>query len=507
MLGLGLGLDKLTQLGSGVASGDTSNGYRFATNYSHPMLVKGSATTSGKEYNITRIATKTPNYTQTNPRLLFTNFYVDQTGASSPEHGPGNSLLIEAAGLEISNTVYPLTFNGEDSITLEDGGWIWSDPIEGVTLAANATLYYWTATKTEVGAYSVGGYRPRGSTFDRASTGASSFAANIASRTLPSSASSGLYMYGPIACIAQGWEAAGSPPVPLVVGDSIAWSQNEDARSSDARGNRGYIQRGLDDSTSSTRMAFGLFAVPGTRLSNLSNTTGEWKLRYNALKAVGWPFTIILSEMGVNSIAGLGSAQLLSDHDSAMDFCHSMGNKLVVQTTLTPKTDSDTSQWTTLAGQTVNSINRVDTGERGALNDYILSGGKNDRYIDLRSYFFSTGSPPDNSKWKLRTFTSTLQSAVSSGTSISLAAAPDPGALLVIEPSTSNAEQVVVNSVTGTGPYTVNIFGAITKTHSSGATVTEAPTSDGTHPSTTVHIAASAGIIAAKNAGIFDGVT
>ncbi|WP_062236362.1 hypothetical protein [Aureimonas sp. N4] len=142
-------------------------------------------------------------------------------------------------------------------------------------------------------------------------------------------------------------------------------------------------------------------------------------------------------------------------------------------------------------------------GYKDQVNTRIRNGigasGGPDALLDLAALCSDADSGP--SKYKLRSFTSSLTSASAVGaTTLVMADKPDVDETFVIEPGTANVEPVPtqnfpfkVVSVTGSGPYTVTITGGtLTLAHPVGSVIRATNCNDETHPTTPIHKEAAA---------------
>src|SRR5690606_608861 len=159
-------------------------------------------------------------------------------------------------------------------------------------LPANSTFYIGVADFIAEGGSRIFGYLNTTALGDYRATGSTTRSGFLTSGN--PSALGPSSTYGPIAIVGKGWAAAGRPPVPLVVGDSIGFGGNDNFNVSNGRGVRGYINRGLDDGEASDRVAYGNFCCPGEALANVVGTDGDWAKRRAVLAEVGFPFTSIL---------------------------------------------------------------------------------------------------------------------------------------------------------------------------------------------------------------------
>jgi len=464
--------------------------YMMATN--RVLLPTATQTViSTTQFEAGRLGFTSAPYDQTDLRVCFPNFYVPVSG----ETATGNSLLLQAVAVELSGVVTQLKFSGGNSVTIASGSFACSDA-GGPAVPANSNVRIRWADQLSIGDLrATSGYIAWGALGDgviRSASDQSALVTDPAWNPNNSQAS----MSGPSLIVAKGWLAAGRPPVPLIVGDSIGQWQQEETGFVSTRGALGWIGRGMDDNASSTAYPYAVYAIPGTGLTNLANSAGNFAIRYSMLQTFNWPFTTVISNMGHNS-AGNANSQITD----AATFLKTMGSKWLVWTTLTPNTTS-TDNFTTVGNQT---LGPQDAGTVQFNTFLLTTPSPINAVLDVRSYFMDTLV---DRKWKSPGYSTTLNTAMgSTGLSTMIldtgSAPPNVDAFLVIEPGLANEETVKVASFTGTGPYTVTFpLGRVNaKTHLAGVAVAEQFTQDGTHPTTRMDLAAMAGIIAAKNAG------
>lgn len=101
----------------------------------------------------------------------------------------------------------------------------------------------------------------------------------------------------------------------LLVTDSIGYNKN-DAAVPNARFEAGFMTTGLDDNSTTKRLAFGHIGVPGTNPQQLGSRA-SWNFRLNALEslkaAVGaQPFNKVMTNQGTNSAGNLLKGYMVS---------------------------------------------------------------------------------------------------------------------------------------------------------------------------------------------------
>lgn len=469
-----------------------SSPYMFASNRVMMPTAFQTATGGVNTFSAQRIKFTSPPYPVYDLRVAFGAWYCVTSGNdTATEVALGNTWTLEGATVEYNGSYYFFKFSGAQAVSVASGTNVLSDAGSiPIVLPANSTFYIHVADAINAGdKRPQNAYRGQVSLGDGIAANSSSQAAFLTSNP-PTSVSSTSY-YGPYAIVAKGWMEAGKPPVALIVGDSIGQWQLEDIFLQSIRGARGWVGRGLDDNLTSTPIPYANYAIPSTSMLNVANTAGAFAFRYALLQSMNWPYTAIISQHGHNSTLG----QFNTNFVPYLQFLKTMGNRKVVQTTITATTSS-TDQWTSTANQTVTfSVSSQNTTILGAPSPV-------NAVIDMRSYFQDAGQ-----KWLVSPFTTTLSANASiNDTTISVAAAPPVASELVLEPGNANVEIIEVASVSGSGPFTVTLPGneKVTKAHTSGIAIAEHYSPDGTHPTTGENIVnGQTGIIAAKNAGAF----
>jgi hypothetical protein len=465
-----------------------------------------SVSTSARQYAVSQVFVGFPDYPTRNPRFYFPNWILGGTGVQ--EQDPGNSKLVQAAAFVYGGTAYPITFAGQTSVTIASGGGVWSDPV-ALSLPADASGFVRTADFHAMSDNRAGMYRMIAGLGEVAQSGSSDLSAKVMAGGISGGGSVPDY-YGPSAMIVQGTPAG--RPVVLTVGDSIGYGNSEPVNTADARGNRGYLHRGLDGlSNSAVRIPYKNCTVPGAKAVDVTSiAAGAFRRRDEMIQAArafsggALPFTCVLSEMGTNdnqSDATAWKATLAAYYD----FFTSRYGVRVVAPTLAPRTAvSATSKWTNLADQTVNA-NYLWPGNGQTMHDWIATGAGGHLTAGIDAQAAWDGGSSGKIRVDVTAFTTTLASAsIVGASSFSLTASPPAGSFLVFDVNTASAEALQVVSVTGTGPYTVTVNGSAANAHSAGATLLETPTIDGLHFSGRMHQYVATNVIEpAKAAGAF----
>jgi len=448
------------------------------------------ASDAGRVYCCDAVTYYSPGYAVHSPRLAFAAVYADKN--TTIEHALGNDLPFQGVSIEIAGVRTPLTVDGAPSWTVANGRYVWTDA-NSLVIPANTTFRIITATNVAAGLLRNSPMRVNPTmALDGVRQGATDQSAYL--RGVGTFlATTGTTCMAPQMIVAQGWAAAGKPPVPLIIGDSIAAGNNDTQYGVPANGVWGYLARGLTDNGSSTRLPYCNLAIHGVSYSAVA--AGTFAIRKQMMAEVGYPFTTIISAMGTN--AG-GAASAIAGWPPFGAFLKTMGNKPIIQTTMLAKSTAKVANlgWTTLDNQV-----RIDFA---AYNQWIRakSDVNLDHYIDMVGQFESAH---DSGLWAVPSFSTLLAADFVSGAKVlSLTAAPPVHATLVLAAGTTNYKNFgVVESVTGAGPYTVQLRNYVTGTaYLAGTSCQEVNTTDGVHPLTRNSETGMAPIIAAKNSGV-----
>ncbi|MBB3998176.1 hypothetical protein [Aureimonas pseudogalii] len=483
----------------------------FASTRLHPPIRSYLAQTPDSAGRLSQIAFSTPDYPITGLRLAFVNWFCLSGTRRPAEFDVENELEIEGVALRWGAESRRLRFGGRDRVSLPPGGVALSDPIEG-TIAAWSDVTVRTFDRVALGGSRPGGLVRqafRGEACEL--VGGDLDLRRLAEGDVEHNVSDG-GLYGPCLAVGEGWDGRA---VVLSVGDSISFGQEDGGPTADARGNFGYVARGLD-TRDGLSLPYAQLAVPASAPSEVSSQdVGHFRRRFELLSAVRrlggrWPFTHILSEHGVNdSYASKDWRSLQGIMQDWWDFLdRSFDHAPIVQTTYTPRSLSPgPDAFTTLAAQSPAQNNAFPDGNRWRVADWIrtrpapLAG-----VVDMQP-FFGNRAQPD--LWRLRDYRSVLVADAEMGArSLLLANAPEPGELFLIEPGTPRSDRGVgVLNVVGVAregaSYRVSLSGSTAQVHRAGAGVAAMATRDGSHPSPLVHRQAAAAIVTAKREGIF----
>lgn len=462
-------------------------------------------------------------------RLLFCNFYVDQSGSFLPEKKPGNSKTIDFATVFVNGVTHPVTFGGAESAVIADGGFVWSDIVMAgaaeLTMPARQAYYVRVSETVAQGARRVfnAGSQLGISRFTGWSTGEGveyTAAPQTAKKTTGTvgAFSNGTQSLAPHMIVAKGWDGSS---VYAIFGDSIGASQSDGGTHIGNRGVIGHIGRALDD-IASGRRSYANFCAPGTKPQDQSeNADGQMALRLSAIKALpNQPFNTVISRMGQNGIflphassfPQFGSSQpenLQKAMSKWWAFLRTEFAANIFQLTFTPRTQNiagSNAFWTDPALQTPTdpAVDSLPDGTRARFNGWLLEADNLPAYvktIDDRQAFFSPDTP---FAWRKIEGEWTVNAAIAAGVGVNTAVvfagavAPAQGDFFVIEPSAGAAEVRQSCRVTGTGPWQVFFTGNYSSPHAAGVTIKAASTGDGLHPAHSLHMLAADILIAAK---------
>lgn len=291
--------------------------------------------------------------TGTNVRMTFPAWSTVTAGVG--DEPSGNTVTLGECYVEQAGSLYPVTFNGATSVTMDSGGAVTSDIVTGLTVTAGTVFYVRTYVTVPAagrwpnlyGAYTFPDEVSRPGT-------------NLANATgdLQGTGQSTATLYGPLRVF--GDLATGEPYYAITIcGDSISAGTNDDFSS---EGNVGYWQRALW-APQNTR-PFSIVALPGENGTQLL-TQGP-----NRADIVGEYVDYVVNQYGINDLqSGATLAQL-----QARSFANTVisRNPWVngrYQQTLGPKSSS-TDGWATVANQTPDGIDTA----RVAFNNWVRDG-------------------------------------------------------------------------------------------------------------------------------------
>jgi hypothetical protein len=450
------------------------------------------AAVAANRFFATRRAFATPNWAVRDAQFLFWNGSM-RGGAAT---GTGNPVVIEKDAIRSGTTTIPLTYGGASGVTIPDDGLVLSDPLSA-PLAANSLFAYVSAGNVQVGQSYPGQIDYLLQNGDGIALGSTSRAALVDSGAVGQGFSAGAH-WSPIAMFGRGWDGS---PVVLVLGDSVPAGQVEPYFMADARGNRGFASKLLDDPA--RRLAHGNFSVSGLRIDQAVAGIVPLLRRIVAMLP-GVPWTHVLLSLGLNDLlqdADFATVQMryamLRDAVQAL-----RADAPVHPLTITPDTDRTANFWTDEAGQVYrNARFGPAPSDWSQYNAWIRSQPAGfAEPIDVAPAV--CGTIPD--RWRVLSYQGALTEAVpvdgwrpngaAGPTQVMVDTAPPPGALLVFAPGQADQDGgYIVAAVGGSGPYAVTLLRsqlqppqvqapAVVKAHAVGTSVRAYLSQEGLHP-------------------------
>lgn len=501
MLGMEIGpwLDELKTIDAGNGYGTSTSRYSFAaTRLRFPIIQRAGHVTN--TFYIGEFVFASPDYAVTDPRFAFPTFYSPFAGG---ETAVANNITIEGVSIEVGGTWYeapPASFPVVMDPALVPGALLAAIPvtIPANTLVTGRVAYTFTGNLPTVTPNTAIGLGEGniGST--------SSLAAKLMDGSAVGNSAGHSDVYAPCFMVAKGGDGR---PSFIIVGDSIGYGQTSSpAQLSSARGESGYIPRGLDDNATSLRLAYSNFCIPGQNPIQWK-TRANWAKKLDLLKMVydqhgAWPFDQVISQHGTNSSTAtyLGAGNLRESMETYFSLITTEWGKPITQVEILARPTS-TDGYATLVNQSVSIsadyptgtlwLFNADMGGANGLGDpaaYFRAGG----YIEDSIAPWRYGSYDlinERDKLAIRPFSTTVASAYTSGSTISLTAAPTLGEALAI--GNTSPFYCYVTAVTGSGPYTVSfVQTGSTKAISAGETARAVPhDSSGLHPSPLAEVA------------------
>lgn len=450
------------------------------------------AATAANRFFATRRCFATPNWAVRDAQFLFWNGSI-RSGAAQ---GAGNAVTIERDGVRVGSTTIPLTYGGVQGVVIPDDGLVLSDPLSA-PLAANSVFAYLSAGNVQAGQSYVGQSDYLLQNGDGIVTASASRASLVDSGAVGQGFSAGAH-WSPIAMFGRGWDGS---PVVLLLGDSVPAGQVEPYWLADARGNRGFASKMLDDPA--RRLAFANYAVSGLRTDQVAGAVVPLLRRITALLP-DVPWTHVLLSLGLNDLLqDADFATVQSRYGMLRDAVQTIRpGSAIHPLTITPDTDKTPNFWTDEAGQIY-----VSARFGPAPSDW----SRYNAWIRSQPAGFATpidiapalcGSIPD--RWRVLAFQAMLTEAVpndgwrpngSAGpTQVVMDAAPPTGAMLVFGPEQADQDGgYIAAAVTGSGPYIVTLLRAqlqppqvqapaVAKAHPAGTPVRAYLCADGLHP-------------------------
>ncbi len=285
------------------------------------------------------------------------------------------------------------------------------------------------------------------------------------------------YGYGPCLMIGKGNDGR---MVPIILGNSIDFSNDETPSLSDTRGNMGFWQRGFDDAANA--LPYINFAVSGSRFGQQASlAAGAFRRRGEILNSIetGCPADLAV---GGNENEGLNdSVEWRRVIDAMADFINQTFGMPFAHRTMLPKVSySGNNFGNTLGAQTAQVDGRL------AVNTSLVSTPAQFPTFQLGEAYHDVGTP---GKWKVPAFTTTVASAYAGSGAISLNASPPLGTNLVFNAGLAGVALRTVTAVSGAGPFNVTCSVVPPVQNLNDPVAASSTDGDGTHPSTAENIA------------------
>lgn len=355
---------------SGSTSGGAATGGTSASRYSFfgtgMRFPIGNASARRATNTNTRYRSGTklgsPGYATTNPRFFMPGFITDSAGT---ETTCSADVVVESVSIKISGVWYSALNPG--TCTAGTLGVLLA-PIAGVTIPADTLFDFeiiYTApasTSTVFACQTKGVAYPTGNDFCQGSTGAITIGAT------PSNSGGHSDIWLPSYGIALGGDGREAH---LITGNSLGYGAEQN-QCWDARRNFGGISRGLDDNTTSKRIAHANMCISGTPPPQLRTAI---TLKANAIKLVYdeygyWPFDRQIDEHGHNA----AQATAVADTKTWLTLGRSEWGKPITKAELCADPNS-TDGWQTLANQSLPASWDFATGSHWAINKATSTNG------------------------------------------------------------------------------------------------------------------------------------
>lgn len=524
------------RLSSIIAAAFSSNAGSIAPSYTSPSRYSfmgtgfrwpsaGQSNATNTEFAV-EFRFGTPDYETTDPRVFCPSFWSPTT-PGEVYLAAGASITIKGWSIETSAGVWTACDGASDSgiatiTNASAGAWL---PRVAATLTANTMyrarlIFSVSAVNVNIprqtafaSTNSPGGQeRIEGSTTTRFSL--------LTNNTALSNA--GGISYKPAMMIAKGGD--GRPAI-LVTGDSISFgvSNNVVTGAYTSRNEFGYIARGLDSNSGAKRLAYFIGGVQGQRPFGVEgwNNPANWSGKLAAYQMVfntygAWPFDLIINQHITNALPN-DNATIRTGMNEFYDLLASRFGKPVTQVECLAKTQS-TDGYSTLANQTPitgATYPVLDSSITYGLWSFNADVGGADGLGDASAYYRANNKIVDSiAPWRLiaadlannrdiaaiEPTVTTVATAYSSGTTLVTTAALNVGASVnVLLDSGSWSAIRNVNSITGTGPFTVTLDGALGGAAAVSRAVQEV-WGDGVHPSAAKHAVLQSAIVSWKQA-------
>lgn len=511
-------------IGGGASSGTSASRYSFmGTGFRWPSTSQSSATNT--EFAV-EFRFGTPDYATTDP-IIFCPSFWSPTSPGEVYIASGTTITIKGWSVETSAGVWTACDGASDSgiasiTNASAGAWL---PKVTTTLTAN-TMY---RARLIFSVNGTGLSIPRQTAFgatnspggqERIQGSTTTLFSLLTNNTALSNA--GGISYKPAMMVAKGGD--GRPAI-FVTGDSISFgvSNNVVPGNWTSRNEFGYIGRALDSNSGSLRLGYFIGGVQGQRPFGVEgwNNPANWAGKLAAYQAIKdtygqWPFDLIINQHITNALPN-DNATIRTGMNEFYDLLATRFGKPVTQVECLAKTQS-TDGYSTLGNETPifgATYPVVDSSIDYGLWSFNADVGGPDGLGDASAYYRVNNKIADSiAPWRLiaadlannrdivaiETTVTTVATAYASGTTLVTTAALNPGASVnVLLDSGSWSAIRNVLTVTGTGPFTVTLDGALGGAAAVGRAVQEV-WGDGVHPSAAKHAVLQNSVVAWKQA-------
>lgn len=284
-------------------------------------------------------------------RLAYSNHYPASSGGAVETPGP-NPITVKASIDYPTGVLFPVTFNGQTTVTIQPGATVISDPV-GIDLVKGTN--FWTRTYVSV---TSGQSFPRGAYATHSGNGeghnySSAGGADVTTSGAVPAGGFNEYVYSPAAIL--GLPIDGGKAVIAAVGDSIVAGTGDDQT--------GWVTRLLGNNYSLQKVAY----PSESMVQWVTNNKVNCYRRAGLLARVG--ITHVIAEHIVNDLGASGIATLQTNAYAYWKYLSRIGK--VYATTCTPITTS-TDAWATVANQTVDTA--LKEPRRLAFNAWLRDG-------------------------------------------------------------------------------------------------------------------------------------
>ena len=460
----------------------SSNGWRAPTQH----YVPGVGATSC----ISEIWRVSDDYWTTAPRFLFANWYLTTSGGGGQEAANGNAISIDSVGIVVGSTATQLTIAGAIPLAMADDTEAWTDAAPAILLPPRTPFAIRTAYTVPTTAAFIASPYPglQQSGGDKVECGASTLAAKVLAGGIATSVPAGNLQYGytAIAMVAKGWDGR---PVALGFGTSIEQGVGQSRLYPGPFREIGPFGRGMVSMVGGAlRWPAVTWAVSGGLAAGISGTGANQGLtrRIRAIAALAQanlPMTFTYSGFGTNDQTGtLASWQgVMTPMWAAIKSSWAVP---LIQSTLLDRTTS-TDGFITQTNQTATANWVYPTGSAWGLYKWMVQqqGQTIDGVVDVANCNdnYPTGIRGTHRVDVLDAGWSTVTTAAvtAGGTGASLTANARAGEILAFS---DNPESLIVNNITGTGPFVAAFNSALVSNHALGATIKQSVSLDGIHP-------------------------